>query len=237
MSGSMVRLGHALPAPNVLGSATTRSNCRWTRRCSSWSTSTAPRPSRRAWTSRTSRGIVAGRSSGPDRAGEGGRRSGRAPDRVRHKPAALRAVRRQRVADDVAADPSHDARCWRGRTRISPFRARSRRRPESVVEKQVFSGFFSNQPRLGAARLWGGACRRGRRRADSGTMLSRHTATTAWWRSGRVITNEYPETRDGMWASWLAIRQIESAVGYTSSVDEFIAACDDVAAAAQEDAR
>jgi hypothetical protein len=40
-----------------------------------------------------------------------------------------------------------------------------------------------------------------------------------------------------MWASWLAIRQIESAVGYTSSVDEFIAACDDVAAPAQEDAR
>ena len=25
-----------------------------------------------------------------------------------------------------------------------------------------------------------------------------------------VITNEYPETKDGMWASFLAIRQIES---------------------------
>ena len=111
-----------------------------------------------------------------------------------------------------------------------------------MVEKQVFSGFFETNldsvlRGYGARSLVvvggdGLICR------DDYSLTRCTSPSTAWWRSrDAVITNEYPETRDGMWASWLAICQIESAVGYTSSVDEFIAACDDVAATAQEDAR
>ena len=108
IDGAACALLPALPAaPTASAVRTTRSNCRSTRRCSCWSTSTAPEgraggrghhePPGNTWPDRSSR---------TDRAGEGGRSSGRAPDRVRHQPAARRAVRRQRVADDVAADPS-----------------------------------------------------------------------------------------------------------------------------------
>ncbi len=112
---------------------------------------------------------------------------------------------------------------------------------EPVVEKQVFSGFFETN--LDSV-LRGYGARSLVVVGGDGLICLGTTVVDAMYRDYRVvalrdavITNEYPETRDGMWASWLAIRQIESAVGYTSSVDEFIAACDDVAATAQEDAR
>ena len=41
-----------------------------------------------------------------------------------------------------------------------------------------------------------------------------------------VITNEYPETKAAEWASFMAIRQIETTVGYTITTEQFIAACD-----------
>jgi len=106
---------------------------------------------------------------------------------------------------------------------------------EPVVEKQVFSGFFETNLD-GVLRGYG--ARNLIVVGGDGLICLGTTVIDAMYRNYRVIalrdaviTNEYPETRDGLWAHWLAIRQIESAVGYTSSVDEFIAACDDVAAA------
>jgi nicotinamidase-related amidase len=103
---------------------------------------------------------------------------------------------------------------------------------EPVVEKQVFSGFFETN--LDSV-LRGYGAKNLVVVGGDGLICLGTTVLDAMYRDYRVIalrdgviTNEYPETRDGMWASWLAIRQIESAVGYTSSVDEFIAACDDL---------
>jgi nicotinamidase-related amidase len=63
------------------------------------------------------------------------------------------------------------------------------------------------------------------------------TVTDAMYRDYRVIalrdairTSEYPETAAGGWANFLAVRFIEANVGYTSTVEAFIAACDEVAA-------
>jgi ureidoacrylate peracid hydrolase len=105
---------------------------------------------------------------------------------------------------------------------------------EPVVEKQVFSGFFETNldgvlRGYGARNLFvvGG----------DGMICLGTTVTDAMYRDYRVIalrdaviTNEYPETSAEMWASFLAIRQIESTVGYTCTTEDFIAACDDVAA-------
>ncbi|WP_238011655.1 isochorismatase family cysteine hydrolase [Dactylosporangium sp. AC04546] len=59
-----------------------------------------------------------------------------------------------------------------------------------------------------------------------------NTVTEAMYRGYRVIvlrdcvrTFEYPETREGELANLLAIRYIESNVGYTATSEEFIASC------------
>ncbi|GAA0411667.1 peroxyureidoacrylate/ureidoacrylate amidohydrolase RutB [Acrocarpospora corrugata] len=59
-----------------------------------------------------------------------------------------------------------------------------------------------------------------------------NTVTEAMYRGYRVVvlrdcvrTFEYPETRDGELANLLAIRYIESNVGYTATSAEFAAAC------------
>jgi ureidoacrylate peracid hydrolase len=64
------------------------------------------------------------------------------------------------------------------------------------------------------------------------------TVTDAMYRDYRVIalrdaihTTEFPETQAGGWANFLAVRFIEANVGYTSTVDDFIRACDEIAAA------
>ena len=64
------------------------------------------------------------------------------------------------------------------------------------------------------------------------------TVTDAMYRDYRVIalrdaiyTSEFPETQAGGWANFLAVRFIEANVGYTSTVDDFIRACDEIAAA------
>ena len=41
-----------------------------------------------------------------------------------------------------------------------------------------------------------------------------------------VGTTEHVETAEGGWANWLAIRYIECNVGYTSTAQEFIRACE-----------
>ncbi len=61
-----------------------------------------------------------------------------------------------------------------------------------------------------------------------------NTVTDALYRNYRVVvlrdcvrTFEYPETADGELANLIAIRYIESNIGYTATAAEFIDACDD----------
>jgi nicotinamidase-related amidase len=66
---------------------------------------------------------------------------------------------------------------------------------------------------------------------DSRVCLG-NTVTDAMYRSYRVIvvrdataTAEEPETVTGRWANFLAVRFIETHVGYTCTTDEWLAAC------------
>jgi ureidoacrylate peracid hydrolase len=106
---------------------------------------------------------------------------------------------------------------------------------EPVIRKQLYSGFFETHLdsllRSYAARnliVVG---------FDSRICLAT-TVTDAMYRNYRVIvlrdatyTTEYPETEAEGWANFLAIRFIESNVGYTAETEAFIQACDEVAAA------
>ena len=58
------------------------------------------------------------------------------------------------------------------------------------------------------------------------------TAIDAMYRNYRVIvlrdctaTEEYVETQAEGWANWMAIRFLESTVGYTSTAAEWVDAC------------
>lgn len=102
---------------------------------------------------------------------------------------------------------------------------------EPVVPKQLYSGFFETHldsvlRGLGAKNL---VCVGFDSRICLGT-----TVTDALYRNYRVIvlrdaiaTSEFPETREGHWANFLAVRFIEANVGYTSLTDAFIRACDE----------
>lgn len=104
-----------------------------------------------------------------------------------------------------------------------------------VVQKQLYSGFFETHLDsllrsldIHTVVLVG---------FDSRICLAT-TATEAMYRNFRVIvvrdatdTYEYPETRDAGMANFLAIRFIESSVGYTCTTQEFIDACEGSAAA------
>jgi ureidoacrylate peracid hydrolase len=98
-----------------------------------------------------------------------------------------------------------------------------------VIEKQLYSGFFETG--LDSAL----------RNRDIRTLVvvgfdSRMclgaTVTDAMFRNYRVVvlrdctrTFEFPETAEGQWANFMAIRYFESQVGHTSTADQFIAAC------------
>lgn len=110
----------------------------------------------------------------------------------------------------------------------------SPRRDEPVVEKQVFSGFFETN--LDSV-LRGYRARNLIVVGGDGMICLGTTVIDAMYRNYRivalrdgVITNEYPETKADAWASFMAIRQIETAVGYTITTSQFISACDVAAA-------
>jgi nicotinamidase-related amidase len=98
-----------------------------------------------------------------------------------------------------------------------------------LVRKQMYSGFFETN-------LDSVLRNRGIRNLvvvgfDSRICLG-STVTDALFRNYRVImlrdcvrTFEFPETREGEWANFIAIRHVESNVGYTATADEFIQAC------------
>lgn len=59
------------------------------------------------------------------------------------------------------------------------------------------------------------------------------TVTEAMYRGYRVTvlrdgcgTSEYEETKDAGWANFMAIRYIETCVGYTSTAEDFVRACE-----------
>lgn len=100
---------------------------------------------------------------------------------------------------------------------------------EPLVEKQMYSGFFETHLEsvlrgIGARDLFlvGG----------DGQVCLGTTAIDAMYRDHRVIgirdailTGEYPETRERRLRHWFAMRQLESTVGYTTTTDDFLAAC------------
>jgi nicotinamidase-related amidase len=103
---------------------------------------------------------------------------------------------------------------------------------EPVVSKQLYSGFFETHldsllRSLGARNLV--VCG-----FETGICLGT-TVTEAMYRNYRVVvlrdathTTEYPETEAEGWANFLAIRFIESNVGYTATTADFIEACEHV---------
>jgi nicotinamidase-related amidase len=101
---------------------------------------------------------------------------------------------------------------------------------EPVVKKQLYSGFFETN--LDSVLRGYGARNLVCVGFDSRICLGT-TVVDAMYRDYRVIvlrdaihTTEYPETEEGGWANFIAVRYIESNVGYTITTDAFIAACD-----------
>jgi len=98
-----------------------------------------------------------------------------------------------------------------------------------LIRKQYYSGFHETE-------LDSALRNRGIRNLvvvgfDSRLCLGT-TVVDALYRNYRVVvlrdcvsTFEFPETREGGWANFIAIRQIECNVGYTSAADDFRAAC------------
>ncbi len=100
---------------------------------------------------------------------------------------------------------------------------------EYLIKKQFYSGFFETHldsllRSLGARNLVTVGY-------DSRICLAA-TITDAMYRNYRVITlrdcigtNEEAETKEGGWANFLAVRYIETNVGYTATAAEWIEAC------------
>lgn len=101
---------------------------------------------------------------------------------------------------------------------------------EPLVGKQLYSGFFETH--LDSVLRGYGARNLIVVGFDSRICLGT-TVTEAMYRNYRIIvlrdathTSEYPETEEGQWANFMAIRFIESNVGYTALTDDFLAASD-----------
>jgi ureidoacrylate peracid hydrolase len=103
---------------------------------------------------------------------------------------------------------------------------------EPVIKKQLYSGFYETHLESYLREL------RTRNIVavgfDSRICLGT-TVIDAMYRNFRVIvlrdcisTGEYPETENEGWANWMAVRFIESNVGYTATSAEFIRACEAV---------
>jgi nicotinamidase-related amidase len=105
-----------------------------------------------------------------------------------------------------------------------------------VIPKQYYSGFHGTTLDLCLRGL--GARNLVMVGFDSRICLG-NTTTDALYHNYRVVvlrdcvrTLEYPETREGEWANFIAIRYIETNTGYTSTADDWIAACDTLGDAA-----
>ncbi len=100
-----------------------------------------------------------------------------------------------------------------------------------LIKKQFYSGFFETHldsllHSLNARNLVVVGF-------DSRICLGT-TVTDAMYRSYRVVvlrdciaTSEYEETQEGGWANFMAVRFIETTVGYTSTAEKWAVACDE----------
>lgn len=98
-----------------------------------------------------------------------------------------------------------------------------------LIQKQHYSGFFETHlesllKELGARTLV--------TVGFDAQICLRGTITDALYRNYRVIvlrdcisTGEFPETEEGRWCNFLAVRFIEANIGYTVTSEDFIAAC------------
>lgn len=107
---------------------------------------------------------------------------------------------------------------------------------EPLIEKQVYSGFFETSL---DSTLRGFGVRNLVVAGGDGLVCLGTTCIDALYHDYRVVglrdailTGEWPETRSGGWRGFMAIRQLETTVGYTTTTDDFIGACDAIAAAA-----
>lgn len=98
-----------------------------------------------------------------------------------------------------------------------------------LIRKQMYSGFFETD--LDSTLRSRGIKTLVMMGFDSRLCLGT-TAVDALFHNYRVIvlrdcvrTFEFPETQDGEWANFIAIRQIESNVGYTATSQDFQDAC------------
>jgi nicotinamidase-related amidase len=103
---------------------------------------------------------------------------------------------------------------------------------EPVVQKQLYSGFFETH--LDSLLRSYHARNLVVVGFDAQICLAT-TATEAMYRNYRVValrdairTKEYPETEEGGWANFMAVRFIESNVGYTATTADFVRACDEL---------
>ena len=120
---------------------------------------------------------------------------------------------------------------WREPSTVLQFASAIAPAPdEPVVRKQHYSGFFETN--LDSVLRGHGARNIVAVGFDSRICLAA-TLTEAMYRDYRVIalrdaigTVEYPETRADGLAAFMAVRFIESNIGYTATTEDFIAACD-----------
>jgi nicotinamidase-related amidase len=99
-----------------------------------------------------------------------------------------------------------------------------------LIKKQMYSGFFETHldsllRSLGVQNIVAVGF-------DSRICLGT-TVTDAMYRGYRMVvlrdccsTSEYEETKEGGWANFMAIRFIETCVGYTATAEDFVKACD-----------
>ena len=97
-----------------------------------------------------------------------------------------------------------------------------------LIKKQMYSGFFETE--LESALRNAGVKNLIAVGFDANICL-KYTLTDAMYRNFRVVvlrdcvrTMEFPETESGNWANFMAIRHIETAIGYTSTSAEFVKA-------------
>lgn len=100
---------------------------------------------------------------------------------------------------------------------------------EPLIRKQYYSGFFETHL---DSLLRGWNIRNIIAVGFDSRICLGTTVIDAMYRNYRVIvlrdaiyTLEYPETRAGGWANFLAVRFIESNVGYTATTDDFLHSC------------
>ncbi|MHC1773171.1 MAG: isochorismatase family cysteine hydrolase [Flexilinea sp.] len=98
-----------------------------------------------------------------------------------------------------------------------------------VIRKQHYSGFFETHLESLLKEL---DCKDLIVVGFDSAICLRSTVLDALWRNYRITvirdaigTSEFPDTEEGNWANKLAVRFIETNIGYTCTSDEFLIAC------------